>query len=536
MKIITILFLLFFFKNLNGQELSNYEKKIEEIHCDYYRTLKINETLIQLAKKTKDWSLIWNSKEYNFIINSLNKNVYFALVLAYNEKLKDARKLMSNKEIEKEKLQKNIDKYKESDKYQIIKDIERKTEVILAKSEFEKEIDYKNRLSNIKNTLDSIIIKCIENQMLSNQHYAPIKLKLLKYNAETEKYSLSINKYGQAQKILLYFNINPEIAKQAHDEITDNNQSKFYPSNNILNWAFIDNILYPIESKIYIGDIEIDQQDDNDTEVVSGHYFKIQIPEEQINGNIEFYDKRVSGYLFDWNKIRLERINREKTILEEQKNKLDVENKKQRMIDSIELDRKLEQNKKLEEEKQIKITEENNRILEILKYDSIVKIADSFYEIKDYNNSINFYNQSINVLNRDYPQSQILKAKFEIKVIEDTLIINSLHNKLLQLKYSKKIDMLYEVERYIYNDFIKNYSSIRYKIINNLENSPFKCDDKNYLENCTHLKENENPLSILIRLQEKLLKISDLENKDLILKIKSITNYKEKALLIINEN
>lgn len=78
---------------LLAQTKTPYEKKVDNLHIEYFRALQIDETLIFLGQKYNDWSIVTNSKEFSFAVHSLNKLVFLELTTAFAEELKNAEKL-----------------------------------------------------------------------------------------------------------------------------------------------------------------------------------------------------------------------------------------------------------------------------------------------------------------------------------------------------------------------------------------------------------------------------------------------------------
>ena len=507
--------------NLFGQNLTNYEKKVQEINVKMYRDLKVNELYIQAAKSKNDFNdLMMFSPVYK-----LSPHSALEIVMMYSIYFKDAKKLMTKNDIEKERKEKQAKIFSNSDKAYIIKNIEKAFPSIVNKGEFEKTEEYNQRIKKLKSSLDNKIMFIIED-FINNRSKILISLK--NYNADEEVYEVVLYRDRDKNGALAYISISPDYAKNAssNDYFNKNSEDINLVNMSYYNWAFINNNLYPLYSILKVKE----------------KTFEVIVPFDKINDNLEYQNNSIPNYFFDWNSYRADKITKKNEEIEKSILLQKEEDERRRVEDSIESERKraIEEGirLKIEEEKQERYKLENERIRKINSYDSLIKLADNYYSLNQFDSSIEQYTLSLEFLKRDYPKIQINKAKFEIKISKDTAIINQNHLRLIKIKNKKKYDILFEVEQYIFNDFIENYNYIRTKKINNISTSPFKCDKNGYNHynpDCEILQENENPINIIISLQEKLLNFKELYNSDLISKIKSLTNYKEKALLIINE-
>ena len=94
--------------NAFAQQKTAYEKKVWEIHNEFFRALNINESLITLANKTGDLSIIKTSSDFSLKTKLIEKSELIALITIWTEKIKAAEKLKTTIDFEREKKEKDL--------------------------------------------------------------------------------------------------------------------------------------------------------------------------------------------------------------------------------------------------------------------------------------------------------------------------------------------------------------------------------------------------------------------------------------------
>lgn len=261
-SLLTLTCILFF--NLSfSQQKTPYQNKVDQIHTEYFRALHIDESLILIAKKSNDWSIITKSQEFSYAVHSLNKNVIVTMTLALEAKIKDAAKLKNttdfkNDTIKKEKEENDLKlielkkkealvveenrlkkiKFENSDYNNLKTNIKSEFSKWLEKSEFEKKETYINRVQNkSKSKFDSICYNEILKRIDEKGRIRPT-LNFEKYNSEEEYFNLTVTinemKFSDTLKVAI---TNAENLKnEAFISELDKREN---------NWCLIDNEIYP---------------------------------------------------------------------------------------------------------------------------------------------------------------------------------------------------------------------------------------------------------------------------------------------------
>jgi hypothetical protein len=108
MKQITAILFLTFFCHLNplySQSKTPYEKKVDQIMTEMCEVIGVENSLIQMALKLNDWDIVRTSQDFAFKCKMMDKNELLVVVMATEQKLKEA-----------EKLKNDIDRKKDADK------------------------------------------------------------------------------------------------------------------------------------------------------------------------------------------------------------------------------------------------------------------------------------------------------------------------------------------------------------------------------------------------------------------------------------
>ena len=265
-SLLTLTFILFF--NLSfSQQKTPYQNKVDQLHTEYFRALHIDESLILIAKKSNDWSIITKSQEFSYAVHSLNKNVILTMTLALDAKIKDVAKLKNatdfkNDAIKKEKDENDLKlselkKKKEKEEALLIEEnrlkkikfensdynnlnitIKSEFSKWLEKSEFEKKETYINRIQNkSKSKFDSICYNEILERIDTKGRIRP-NLNFEKYNSEEEYFNLTITidnlKFNDTLKIAISDAEN--LKYEAYISELDKTEN---------DWCLIDNEIYP---------------------------------------------------------------------------------------------------------------------------------------------------------------------------------------------------------------------------------------------------------------------------------------------------
>ena len=106
MKHITAIFFLTFFCYFNplySQTKTQYEKKVDQIMTEMCKAIGVENSLIQMALSLNDWDIVRTSQDLAFKSKMLDRNELLVIVLATEQKLKDAEKLKTEVDFNKAK-------------------------------------------------------------------------------------------------------------------------------------------------------------------------------------------------------------------------------------------------------------------------------------------------------------------------------------------------------------------------------------------------------------------------------------------------
>ena len=339
MKIIKSLLILtcvLFFNLSFSQQKTPYQNKIDQIHTEYFRALHIDESLILIAKKSNDWSIITKSQEFSYAVHSLNKNVIVTMTLALEAKIKDAAKLKNatdfkNDTIKKEKEENDLKlielkkkealvveenrlkkiKFENSDYNNLNINIKSEFSKWLEKSEFEKKETYINRVQNkSKSKFDSICYNEILKRIDEKGRIRPT-LNFEKYNPEEEYFNLTVTindiKFSDTLKVAIADAEN--LKSEAFISELDKREN---------DWCLINNEIYPkfILLKNYNKTIKkINLKNEN--EIPLNYSSKdLNITNEYLGDtNFEFNFKNYKNYLSEEKRKFLEEKAKQDSIL-----------------------------------------------------------------------------------------------------------------------------------------------------------------------------------------------------------------------------
>lgn len=192
------------------------------------------------------------------LVQKLSTEKGLTLLLEYERQLKDAEKLKTSLDFQREKIKKDEaervkqndlakkeeiksqqiknERYNNSDYVQISKKIQNEYKEWLEKGEFEKSDDYQNRISNNSSAaFDNIAYKILIKNIKAKPN-APFKL--LKYNADTEKFGIEFS----FSDIVFDDSLNIPLSMAAEFK-EDFEECRLDVADR--DWGFIDNYLIP---------------------------------------------------------------------------------------------------------------------------------------------------------------------------------------------------------------------------------------------------------------------------------------------------
>lgn len=238
-----------------GQVVTAYEKKCYSLKLELLRNLGVDELTLKKSNQMSDLEGLLVAGK---IVQKLNTEKGLTLLLAYERQLKEAEKLKTALDFQREKSKKDEaervmqndlakkeernrqqikkERYDNSDYVQISKKIQNEYKEWLEKSEFEKSDDYQNRISNSSSAaFDKIAYKIIIEKIKAKPN---ANFKLLKYNADTEKFGIefSFSEIIIDDSLSIPLSIAAEFKeefKECRLEVADRD------------WGFIDNYLIP---------------------------------------------------------------------------------------------------------------------------------------------------------------------------------------------------------------------------------------------------------------------------------------------------
>lgn len=251
-----------------SQPITAYEKKCNALRIEFLRNLGVDEASL---KKVSEFSDVEKFLEAGNFLQKLNTEKGLRLMLALQRELKEAEKLKTavdfqrdqakkveaerKKQIEVEKIkerqrqyesqkkeQEKEERFEKSDFVAIKKKIKNGLTEWTQKGEFEKSEAYEFRIrTHAVKIFDSL---CFKNIMQSLKEKSGISSKLLKYNADTENFGIE-------------FTINDLVLKDsAHIPVADaskfkNNFDDFEIYVEYIDWMFLENYLFPKRLFLY---------------------------------------------------------------------------------------------------------------------------------------------------------------------------------------------------------------------------------------------------------------------------------------------
>lgn len=254
-------FFLFIFLTVSIKSQSiktTYEKKVEEINTEAFKSIGVSESLISQAKKNNDWEIVLKSNEFFNITRNSNKENLKIWLLAYSEALKEAEKLKNSNDFEKDKLKKDKrqaeiteKEYINSDENILKNSIANEYEKWLKKGEFEKLNDWETRInSEFEKEFYDICRKKFEERININNAYN-YEIRLEPYDSEKEIFPI---------KILKRISSNSSKFVKGHIDVPINKAEKFKEyidkkmSFNISSteWRFNDHNIFPQKTNIEV--------------------------------------------------------------------------------------------------------------------------------------------------------------------------------------------------------------------------------------------------------------------------------------------
>ncbi len=209
-QITAILFLIFFchFNPLYSQTKTPYEKKVDQIMTEMCKAIGVKNSLIQMALKLNDWDIVRTSQDFAFKCKMMDKNELLVVVLATEQKLKEAEKIKTEVDFKKKK-GKEV-KEKQQKEQQLSSNLKRFSDLTKLKSEikseflkwakkgeFETNSEYQTRTKYKEQVIDSISFEFISRRLNSlaqkdctNTDEVPYYIELLNYNADMQMYNV----------------------------------------------------------------------------------------------------------------------------------------------------------------------------------------------------------------------------------------------------------------------------------------------------------------------------------------------------------
>lgn len=258
--LLTLTFILFV--NLSfSQQKTVYEKKVEGLTLQLLKQFGVSQTQLNKAKEMGEIESLFL---FSDIANKMNTIEGLVLMEKYGKEIKKAEALKTEIDLKKDKIKKDkqialqkaeeqkiknkteAEEYKNSDYYKISKLIKSEFENWLSKSEFEKQENYKKRLTeNSKKSFDSICHKILLNEISRVENYNNLNLEVGEYNAENEKFKIKIKIFKTE------INETLEVKSADAKEFKENSISRSYKRSAIIisktsnQWCFNNNDLIP---------------------------------------------------------------------------------------------------------------------------------------------------------------------------------------------------------------------------------------------------------------------------------------------------
>lgn len=258
--LLTLVFILFV--NLSfSQQKTVYEKKVEGLTLQLLKQFGVSQTQLNKAKEIGEIESLFL---FSDIANKMNTIEGLVIMEKYGKEIKKAEALKTEIDLKKDKIKKDkqialqkaeeqkiknkteAEEYKNSDYYKISKLIKSEFENWLSKSEFEKQENYKKRLTeNSKKSFDSICHKILLNEISRVENYNNLNLEVGEYNAENEKFKIKIKIFKTE------INETLEVKSADAKEFKENSISRSYKRSAIIisktsnQWCFNNNDLIP---------------------------------------------------------------------------------------------------------------------------------------------------------------------------------------------------------------------------------------------------------------------------------------------------
>ena len=273
MRYILIIFFCFFINSSFCQTMTTYEKNIYSLTVKFLRKLGVDESILKKSNQIGDLEKIIVAGNF---MKKLNTESGILLLLEYEREMKEAEKLktaidfqrekirkeedelrkqkeiIKQKEIQKQENLKNIanekrEHYNSSDYVRILNSIKNNVNVWLQKDEFEKTDKYKFRiLNNISSAFDSICFKILSDAFEEKTGFSS---NLLKYNADSEKFGIEFN----FNDVIFSDSINIPLKSASEFENEFENFGIYVDLND---WGFMNNNLTPTKIIFFNKDIE----------------------------------------------------------------------------------------------------------------------------------------------------------------------------------------------------------------------------------------------------------------------------------------
>lgn len=248
-KCFSLLAFLMFVCNINAQQKTNYEKKILEIEKKYVKKILIGQGKWSQRSEAE---LFYANKEYLEAVLAIGLMATPQYIKSFSNEIKQAEKLKTGIDFQKEKDEKLKKENKENERNQQVKVelLERSDIGIIKKNikdvfgkwnqkgEFEKQTDYDVRLQNQSQNI--FIQTCIDEIKRKINNYSGYSLnkELLPYNAESEFFDIKF----KFNNVTWINKINIPIANA---EAFKNNWQNFDSDISAFDWCFIENALCP---------------------------------------------------------------------------------------------------------------------------------------------------------------------------------------------------------------------------------------------------------------------------------------------------
>lgn len=486
-KFLITLFTIIISINVYAQQKTAYEKKVWQIHNEFFRALNINESLITLANKTGDLSIIQTSSDFNLKTKLIEKSELIALITIWTEKLKAAEKLKTSIDFEREKKEKDLKakkqleekllqeearikenekrKFDNSDKILLQKNIANDFTKWLNKGEFEKQEDYEKRISNqLEKEFENVCYNKFK-ERIDEVERNNFEIKLEQYNSESEFFPLTITISGYPYQGNLIVPIDKAQRLKENLSAYSKDFSKSV-------WFFTDNYLVP--DLFYLTNFDLSYKvtltlPQKEEAEISLSDLKIQ----NVNNQVHFdYNKESKEYLKAKEKNENERLERKKR-----------------------------------QEEFYKLVENGNS--NFYNYKDYEKALESYKKASLY---VEFFNNDQKILtNIEVSKQQIEYRKTKILVIEN-------HDKILKIEYKKKYSEIFKTYFFAYEHLTSK--------------DPFDYYNGRKIQLYEDIDDFRN---IVLNIQEKLLLFEKTENDLLLKKLKDSQNNKEKIQMLNTE-